>query len=41
MQEINAELAALDFDPTSEEVLDPDLLIGKDFADETKPIEVD
>ena len=41
IQEINAELAALDFDPSSEKELDPDSLTGKDFADETKPIEVD
>lgn len=41
MQEINAELAALDFDPSSDKEFDPDALIGKDFADETKPIEVD
>ena len=41
MQEINAELAALNFDPSSDKELDPDSLIGKDFADETKPIEVD
>lgn len=41
MQEINSELAALDFDPSSEKEFDPDSLVGKDFTDETKPIEVD